>query len=65
MATLYNFMPREIEILQLVLAGRIKKGIAAQMSVAEKTIEFHTAQICTKFGVRTRMLVSVRESNNL
>jgi DNA-binding NarL/FixJ family response regulator len=59
MATLSDLTPREVEILQLVLAGRTNKAIAAQICVSEKTVEFHLAKIYTKIGVRTRMLAGM------
>lgn len=55
MATLSDLTPREVEILQLVLAGRTNKGIAATISISEKTVEFHLDKIYTKIGMRTRM----------
>ena len=59
MATLSNLTPRESEILQLVLAGRTNKAIAAQIHVSEKTVEFHLDHIYKKIGVRTRLLAGV------
>ena len=59
MATLSDLTPREMEILQLVLAGRTNKAIAAQIGLSEKTVEFHLNHIYTKIGVRTRMLAGV------
>ena len=59
MATLSNLTPREIEILQLVLAGRTNKAIAAEISISEKTVEFHLDHIYTKIGMRTRMQAGV------
>jgi DNA-binding CsgD family transcriptional regulator len=59
MATLSDLTPREIEILQLVLAGRTNKEIAAEIFVSEKTVEFHLNNIYTKVGVRKRNLASV------
>jgi DNA-binding NarL/FixJ family response regulator len=59
MATLSDLTPREMEILQLVLAGRTNKAIAATIAVSEKTVEFHLARIYTKTGKRTRMLAGM------
>ena len=59
MATLSNLTAREMEILQLVLAGRTNKAIAAEISISEKTVEFHLAKIYTKIGMRTRTLASL------
>jgi two-component system, NarL family, response regulator len=59
MADLSDLTPRELEILQLVLAGRTNKAIAAELHVCEKTVEFHLNNVYTKVGVRTRMLASL------
>jgi DNA-binding CsgD family transcriptional regulator len=59
MAALSDLTPREIEILQLVLAGRTNKSIAAEISITEKTVEFHLNKVYTKIGIRSRTLVSL------
>jgi len=58
-ATLSDLTPREMEILQLVLAGRTNKAIAAEVFISEKTVEFHLDHIYTKIGLRTRILAGV------
>lgn len=40
MANLCDLTPREIEILQLVLAGQTKKTIAGETFVSEKIVKF-------------------------
>ena len=59
MASLSDLTPRETEILQLVLAGRTNKAIAAEICISEKTVEFHLNKIYTKIGMRTRMLAGM------
>ena len=59
MTTLSNLTPRELQILQLVIAGYTNKAIAAEIFISEKTVEFHLDHIYTKIGVRTRMLAGV------
>ena len=59
MATLSDLTRREVQVLQLALAGRTNKSIAAKIHVSEKTVEFHLNNIYTKVGVRTRMLACV------
>lgn len=59
MKTLANLTPRETEILQLVVAGYTNKGIAAEMFISEKTVEFHLDNIYTKIGVRTRLMAGM------
>jgi len=59
MATLSDLTPREMEILQLVLAGWTNKAIAAEICISEKTVEYHLDHIYTKIGMRTRMLAGI------
>ncbi len=59
MAALSDLTPRELEILQFVLAGQTNKTIAAHICISEKTVEFHLANIYAKLGVRTRMLAGL------
>jgi len=56
MAILSDLTPRELEVLQLVLAGGTNKAIAAEIHICEKTVEFHLDKIYTKIGMRTRTL---------
>ena len=64
MTTLSDLTPRELEILQLVLAGYTDKAIAAEIYINEKTVEFHLNCIYTKVEVRTRMLAGVWALNH-
>lgn len=59
MTTLSDLTSRELEILQLVLAGHTNKAIAAEMNISEKTVEFHLDNIYTKIGVRTRVMAGI------
>lgn len=59
MAALSDLTPRELEILQLVLAGRTNKSIAAEICISEKTVEYHLNHIYTKLGMHTRMLAGM------
>ena len=59
MTTLSDLTARELEILQLVLAGYTNKAIAVEIYISEKTVEFHLNHIYTKIGVRTRLLVGI------
>jgi DNA-binding NarL/FixJ family response regulator len=59
MTTLSNLTARELEILQLVLAGYTNKAIAVEIYISEKTVEFHLDHIYTKIGVRTRLLAGI------
>lgn len=59
MTTLSNLTPREMEILQLVLAGYTNKAIAAKLLISEKTVEFHLDNLYSKIGARTRLLAGL------
>lgn len=59
MASLSDLTSRELEILQLVLAGKTNKAIAGEMYISEKTVEFHLDNIYTKIGVRTRTMAGI------
>ena len=59
MTTLSDLTSRELEILQLVLAGYTNKAIASAIYISEKTVEFHLDHIYRKIGVRTRMLAGI------
>jgi NarL family two-component system response regulator LiaR len=45
---------REREVLRLVAAGRSNKGIAHEMGISEKTVEYHVTNILGKLGVGSR-----------
>ena len=51
-----DLTPRELEILQLMLAGYTSLAITKITSVSWKTVEFHLDHLYAKLGVRTRML---------
>ena len=59
MTTLSDLTSRELEILELVLAGHTNKAIAPEINISEKTVEFHLDNIYTKIGVRTRVMAGI------
>jgi two-component system, NarL family, response regulator len=59
MANISDLTPRELEILQFVIAGKTNKTIAAEICISEKTVEFHLDNMYTKIGVRTRLMAGV------
>ena len=59
MSSLTDLTPRELEILQLVVAGKTNKEIAHEVLISKKTVEFHLGHIYTKVGVRTRLMVGI------
>ena len=64
MATISDLTPRELEILQLVIAGMTNKAIAWEVDISEKTVEFHLDNIYSKIGTRTRLMASVWAIHN-
>lgn len=59
MANISDLTPRELEILQLVVAGKTNKAIANEIYVSPKTVEFHLDNIYTKIRARTRLMAGV------
>jgi DNA-binding NarL/FixJ family response regulator len=57
--SLADLTPRELEILQLVIAGKTNKGIAGEIRISAKTVEFHLDNIYRKIGVRTRLMAGI------
>jgi FixJ family two-component response regulator len=45
--------PREREVMDLVVAGRSNKEVAAQLNVTEKTVEHHRAHVMRKLQAET------------
>jgi FixJ family two-component response regulator len=51
LARLAALTPREREVLERVVCGKLNKEIAAELGNAEKTIKIHRARIMEKMGV--------------
>jgi FixJ family two-component response regulator len=45
--------PREYEVLQRVIVGRLNKQAAAELGIAEKTIKVHRARVMQKMRVQS------------
>ena len=43
---------RERQVLELIVAGRLNKQIAAELGTTEKTIKFHRGNLMRKLDVR-------------
>lgn len=57
---------RELEVLQLLVAGASNKSIAAQLNLSENTVKSHISHIFGKLGVQSRAeAVSVALSRGL
>jgi len=50
---LATLTPRELEVLQHVIAGQLNKQIAADLGTVEKTIKVHRARVMEKMGIRS------------
>lgn len=59
MASLNDLTPRELEILQLVIAGKTNKEIANEVFISQKTVEFHLEHIYSRIGIRTRLMIGI------
>lgn len=65
-ARLAALTPREREVLDMVVEGRLNKQIAGDLGIAEKTIKVHRGRVMHKLGVRTvadlvRLVVAGRD----
>ncbi|WP_244625760.1 response regulator transcription factor, partial [Bradyrhizobium japonicum] len=45
--------PREREVMQHVVAGRLNKQIASDLGTVEKTVKVHRGRVMAKLGVRS------------
>jgi FixJ family two-component response regulator len=52
-ARLAQLTARELEVMRLILAGRMNKQIADELQIAIRTVEVHRARVLSKMGVRS------------
>lgn len=50
---LATLSPREREVLDCVVAGKLNKNIADELGISVKTVEVHRARVMQKLGVRS------------
>ena len=50
-----DLTPRELEILEMIGAGRTNKEIARELSISDKTVKHYLANIMQKLNVRNRV----------
>jgi FixJ family two-component response regulator len=48
-----SLTPREHQVLELVVSGRLNKQIGGQLGTCEKTIKVHRARVMKKMGVQS------------
>ncbi|EKJ95048.1 MULTISPECIES: response regulator transcription factor [Hyphomicrobiales] len=62
LAKIASLTPRELQVFDLVVAGRLNKQIAYELGISEKTVKLHRGRMMTKLGVRSVTdLVRLRE----
>ena len=59
--------PREVEVLEHVVQGKLNKQIAYDLGIHERTVKLHRTAITTKLGVQStaelmRLWIAVRGS---
>ncbi|MEC5397010.1 response regulator transcription factor [Uliginosibacterium sp. H1] len=57
-ARLETLTPREREVMDLILEGRLNKQIADDLDISMRTVEVHRARIFDKMGVRSAVDLS-------
>lgn len=50
-ARLNSLTPRELEVLHLIVEGKLNKQVAAELGTVEKTIKVHRAKVMSKMDV--------------
>ncbi len=53
------FTSREKEVLEMLVAGRSNKEIAAPLGIEERTVKAHVAKLFRKVGASNRVMLSV------
>ena len=59
-----SLTPRERQVFELLVAGRLNKQIATDLGIAEKTVKVHRARVMAKMGAR-RLAVLIRYASLL
>lgn len=66
---LARLTPREREVMEHLIQGKLNKVIAADLGISTRTVEIHRARIMRKLGARslsavTRMAVAVKTGSD-
>lgn len=55
--------PREHDVVQLIVAGKTNREIAAHLTISHRTVENHVAAIFNKLGVHSRLQIALTYMN--
>jgi DNA-binding NarL/FixJ family response regulator len=55
---------RELEVAELIAAGRSNKEIASNLNISAPTVKKHVGQILTKLGLQDRLQVGLFVARN-
>lgn len=61
----YELTGRELDVVELILAGASNKAIAADLNLSVATVKTHLQHIFAKFDVRSRTALSARVVRDL
>jgi DNA-binding NarL/FixJ family response regulator len=56
---------RELQVLELLVAGHTNKEIGAELGIEERTVKLHVSRLMQKAGVDNRIALSVHAVTNL
>jgi len=56
---------RELQVLELLVAGRTNKEIGAELGIEERTVKMHVSRLMQKAGVDNRIALSVHAITSL
>jgi len=56
---------RELQVLELLVAGRTNKEIGAELGIEERTVKMHVSRLMQKAGVENRIALSVHAITSL
>ncbi len=59
-----EFTTREREVLEMLVAGRSNREIAAPLGIEERTVKAHVAKLMRKVGVHNRIMLTVHAVNH-